>query len=51
MFSTNFEVGTLELYLRVPGVVKDAEKLNRLYQLFTEVLDRLAEIGARTATG
>ncbi len=48
MFSTNFKPGTLELYLRVPGIVKDVEKLNRLYRLFSEVLDRLEEIGGRT---
>jgi hypothetical protein len=51
IFNTNFPAGTLELCLRVPGIEKDPAKLNRLYQLFTEVLDRLAEIGARTEDG
>ena len=48
VFSTNFPAGTLELYLRVPGIEKDPVRLNRLYQLFTEVLDRLEELGVRT---
>jgi|GEM_PF-2691688 len=48
IFSNDFPNGTLELYLRIPGVEKDCKKLRLLYHLFTEVLDRLAEIGART---
>lgn len=44
ILANDFPKGTLELYLRIPGVEKDRSKLNLLYRLFTETLDRLAEI-------
>lgn len=35
-----------ELHFMVPGVIKDVEKLKALFELFSEVLNRLCEIGA-----
>ena len=43
--------GACELYLRMPGYVKDKQKLRQLVELFEETLDRLVEIGSAEEKG
>jgi hypothetical protein len=45
-FKTKFPEGVNELYFRVPGVLKDFDRLKSLYELFAEVLNRLCHIGS-----
>lgn len=45
-FSTRFPDGVDELYFYVTGVIKDADRLKRLFDLFAETLDALVEMGA-----
>jgi len=45
-FKARFPEGVDELYFRVPGVVKDVERLKALYDLFAEVLNHLCHIGS-----
>lgn len=45
-FGTAFPAGVDELSFVVTGVVKDVERLKRLYELFAETLDRLCRIGS-----
>jgi len=35
-----------ELYFRVPGIIKNIERLKDLFEVFSEVLNRLCVIGA-----
>ncbi|MEZ4777239.1 MAG: DUF3137 domain-containing protein [Bacteroidia bacterium] len=44
-FQPKFPEGINELYFQVHGVIKDIVRLHDLYDLFTEVLDHLCEIG------
>jgi hypothetical protein len=45
-FGAKFPEGVDELHFQVVGVIKDVERLSRLYDLFAETLDQLCEIGA-----
>jgi len=45
-FGPKFPDGVDELYFAVPGVIKDIERLKRLYALFGETLDHLCRIGS-----
>jgi hypothetical protein len=45
-FGAKFPDGVDELYFQVVGVVKDTERLKRLYDLFAETLDQLCRMGA-----
>lgn len=45
-FSDPFPEGVDELYFRVPGIVRDMEQLKQLFELFSEILDRLCLIGS-----
>jgi hypothetical protein len=36
------------LYFQVPGVIKDVERLKKLFDLFAEVLEELNRIGSAT---
>lgn len=45
-FGRSFPDGVDELYFRVPGVIKDVEQLEGLFEVFAEVLNRLCIIGA-----
>jgi hypothetical protein len=47
-FSARFPEGVDELYFAVRGVIKDVERLKRLFDLFAAVLDELCRIGAAT---
>jgi len=49
-FKGRFPEGVDELYYRVPGVVKDVERLKSLYGLFAEVLNHLCHIGSAYET-
>ena len=40
-FGADFPDGVDELYFSVPGVIRDLEQLKRLFELFSEVLNRL----------
>ena len=44
-FGKNFPDGVDELYYRVPGVIKDVDQLKGLFEIFSEVLNRLCIIG------
>jgi hypothetical protein len=45
-FGAQFPQGVDELHFVVGGVVKDAERLKRLFELFAESLDQLCHIGS-----
>ncbi len=45
-FGPSFPEGVDELYFAVPGVIKDIERLKRLYALFAETLDQLCLMGS-----
>ena len=45
-FGTKFPDGVDELYFRVPGVIKNIEQLEGLFEVFSEVMNRLCIIGA-----
>ena len=45
-FGLTFPDGVDELYFQVTGVIKDVERLKRLYELFAETLDELCRMGA-----
>jgi hypothetical protein len=45
-FGPTFPDGVDELYFQVPGVIKDVERLKRLYALFAETLDQLCRMGS-----
>jgi hypothetical protein len=45
-FGPAFPEGVDELYFQVVGVIKDIERLKRLYELFAETLDELCRMGA-----
>ncbi len=49
-FGTKFPDGVDELYFQVTGVIKDADRLKLLYDLFAETLDQLCRIGAAEDT-
>jgi hypothetical protein len=42
----NFPPGVDELYFQVTGVIKDADRLKLLYDLFSETLDELCRMGS-----
>ncbi len=42
----NFPQGVDELYFQVVGVIKDVDRLKRLYDLFSETLDELCRMGS-----
>jgi hypothetical protein len=42
----HFPAGVDEVHFQVPGVIKDIERLENLFYLFTELLDGLCEIGS-----
>lgn len=44
-FSNSFPEGVDELYYEMRGVIKDMDRLEALFDLFAEVLDRLCVIG------
>ena len=45
-FGSDFPQGVDELYFRVVGIIKDTERLKQLFDLFTEVLNHLCQIGS-----
>ena len=45
-FGTRFPPGTDELSFRVQGVIKDADRLKALFELFSETLDQLCRMGS-----
>lgn len=45
-FGTSFPDGVDELYFRVPGIIKDVKQLKELFEIFSEILDRLCIIGS-----
>ena len=45
-FGSDFPQGVDELYFRVVGVIKDTERLKKLFDLFAEVLNHLCQIGS-----
>jgi hypothetical protein len=45
-FGTHFPEGVDELRFQVVGVIKDIERLKRLFNLFAEVLNHLCHIGS-----
>lgn len=45
-FSKNFPEGVDELYFQVVGVIKDKERLKKLFDLFSAVLDELCRLGS-----
>lgn len=45
-FGATFPEGVDELYFQVVGVIKDAERLKLLYELFAETLEQLCRMGA-----
>jgi len=45
-FGKSFPEGVDELYFRVPGILKNIEQLKGLFEVFSEVLNRLCVIGA-----
>lgn len=45
-FGPNFPDGVDELYFNLPGIIKDLDRLKRLYDLFAEALDQLCRIGS-----
>jgi hypothetical protein len=49
-FGTKFPDGVDELYFVVTGVIKDIDRLELLYELFTETLDELVRMGAAADT-
>jgi hypothetical protein len=44
-FKAHFPEGVDELYFQVVGVIKDIDRLKELYELFTEVLKELCNMG------
>jgi hypothetical protein len=48
-FSTRFPEGVDELYFQVVGVIKDMERLRKLFDLFAEVLEELHRQGSAAA--
>ncbi len=50
-FSAKFPEGVDELLFNVTGVIKDLDRLKRLYELFSETLDQLCRTGSAYATG
>ncbi len=50
-FGPSFPEGVDELAITVRGVVKDVERLKRLYSLFADLLDELCRIGSAYDTG
>lgn len=49
-FGGAFPEGVDELYFRVPGIIRDMEQLRQLFELFSEILDRLCLIGSAYET-
>jgi len=45
-FGAHFPDGVDELYFAVAGVITDRDRLKQLFELFSEVLDRLCRIGS-----
>jgi hypothetical protein len=45
-FGPDFPEGADELYFSVLGVIKDKDRLKKLYELFAETLDELCRIGS-----
>jgi hypothetical protein len=45
-FGPAFPEGVDELYFNVPGIIKDLDRLKRLYDLFAEALEQLTRIGS-----
>lgn len=45
-FSKSFPEGVDELYFEVVGVIKDKERLKKLFDLFSAVLDELCRLGS-----
>jgi len=49
-FGPTFPEGVDELYFHVVGIIKDAERLKLLYELFSETLEELCRIGSAYET-
>jgi len=49
-FNKSFPDGVDELYFSVPGVIKDINQLKSLFEMFSEVLNRLCIIGSAYET-
>lgn len=47
-FTKRFPEGVDELWLQIPGEIKDVDRLKKLFDLFAEVLDQLCQIGSAT---
>lgn len=47
-FRKHYPEGVDALYFQVPGVIKDVERLKKLFDLFAEVLEELNRIGSAT---
>lgn len=45
-FRTRFPEGVDELYFQVMGVIKDVDRLKKLFNLFAEVLEELQRLGS-----
>lgn len=45
MFETHLPYGISELYFKIPGVIKDTDRLKGLFELFKEVLNEMTNIG------
>lgn len=48
-FATRFPEGVDELYFSVTGIIKDSDRLKRLFDLFAELLDALVDMGSAGA--
>ena len=46
LFRKHYPEGVDALYFQVPGVIKDVERLKKLFDLFAEVLEELNRIGS-----
>jgi hypothetical protein len=49
-FTTKFPEGVDELYFEVTGIIKDKERLRKLFDLFTLILDELYRFGSASET-
>lgn len=45
MFETHLPQGISELYFKIPGVIKDTDRLKGIFELFKEVLNEMTSIG------
>ncbi len=47
-FGTSFPEDVDMLYFLAPGIIKDVEQLKQLFEIFSQVLDRLCTLGVAT---